>query len=147
VSVSEESGEVFDSDAERQVLQEWDMVKIESYRPVTPEEMERFLVYLADRIERGPKVIANLYEKVHTAEERYQHEFSDAVVNGPYSAIGYARQYAHLQTAEAQRDLNTAKEALRYAEELLKALITKSMIMSNVNKSLMTQFMGTARRY
>lgn len=140
----EATGEVYDTEAEAKVVALMTPDELVDYEPVTPEQMEELIFHLGLRVERAPGVITKLYEDVHRKTEAYQLAKANAVLEHG-GQISFARFYAETQTADQLRELNMAKEALRYAEELAQALRTKYFGFLNINKSISTQFMGTAR--
>jgi hypothetical protein len=143
-SIDDGSGEVYQSDAEARVVALMTPDELVHYTPVTPAEMEEFIYHLGLMIERAPSVIAALYEAVHRKTEKYQAAFSDAVLDKG-GQISFAREYAKKKTAPLLNELNVAKESLRYAEELQKALVTRYYGALNINKAIAAQFMGQSR--
>lgn len=138
----ENTGEVYQSEAEKTVVAMMTPQQLINYEPPTPEFMEELLFHLGIRVERAPAVIAELYENVHRKTEKYELAFSDATLEHG-GQISFARAFAKKKTAPLLNELNVAKEALRYAEELQKALVAKYFGYMNINKSVTASFMGS----
>lgn len=143
-----ESGEVVhvESPAQAAVVGMLTPVELFNYEPVTPEQIEALIVVLSNRLESAVGVITVLYEEVHRAQEKYQLTFSSSLLSAPHTQISFAREYAHVAAAAELETLNLAKEKLKYAEELQKALTSKLYGYLNINKSVTAQFMGASRR-
>ncbi len=75
-----------------------------------------------------------LYEDRHTAEENYLKAFADHMVMHAKHGAQLARQYAIAKTATELHELNLAKEKLRYAEEMQKAVQNRSFGLMNIGK-------------
>lgn len=83
------------------------------------------------------RVVTFLYEKRHRAEEKYSAKFADAMVLHAKSGAVLARQYAVQKTQAELLELNLAKEELRYAEEMQKAIHDRAIGLMSVNKRLL----------
>lgn len=82
------------------------------------------------------RVVTLLYEQRHRAEEAYQKAFADLMVmNAKHGAV-LARQYATAKTVTELHDVNLAKEKLRYAEEMQRAVHDRAIGLMSINKRL-----------
>lgn len=114
--------------------------------PIGPNEIDQMILELADLIEHITQVIVVLYEDRHLAEEAYQGDFADFMVMHEKAGAQLARQYALGKTRTQLHDLNLAKEKLRYAEEMQKAVQNRSFALMNIGKRMGSMFgMGGAR--
>lgn len=139
------TGELRLSAAEQSVRQ---MLAIPSgiYGPTLgPAEIDQRIQDLADLIEHIAQVIVVLYEDRHTAEENYLKAFADLMVMHAKHGAQLARQYAIAKTATELHELNLAKEKLRYAEEMQKAVQNRSFGLMNIGKRF-TAAMGMGPR-
>lgn len=139
-----EGGEVISSKAVEAVTAMLSPAELIEYQPLSPGEVEDIIRILSDRLESAPLVMTTLYEDVHRAEEKYETEFSKAVLSHA-GQISFARHYAKSVTAELQHDVNLAKEKLRYAEWLQEALRSKLYGYLNINKALNASMFGQQR--
>jgi hypothetical protein len=105
--------------------------------PVGPAEIEKTIEQIGDLLAHVARVIVLLYEDVHRASEVYQGRFSDFMIMHEKSGATLARQFAHSKTKTELHDVNLAKEKLRYAEEMQKALQNRSYGLMNINKRFM----------
>lgn len=113
--------------------------------PMGANEIDQMITELADVIEHVGKVVVLLYEDVHRAEETYQGTFADFMTMHEKSGSQMARQYAHAKTRTELHEVNLAKEKLRYAEEMQKALQNRSFGLMNIGKRI-TASMGFGPR-
>jgi hypothetical protein len=131
------TGEIL-TEAEKTVIAMMTPMELVNYQPVSPPEVEEMIVVLSGRIEAAPGVIVDLYEKVHRAQEKYEGALADHLVaaadKGHNTVV--ARAVAKSKTKAELHELNIAKEALRYAEELQKGLTSKLYGYLNLNKSM-----------
>lgn len=102
--------------------------------PLGPGEIADAIDAAAELSAHVGRVIVLLYEDVHRAEERYQGAFSEYMTMHEKSGSQMARQYAHAKTKTELHELNLAKEKLRYAEEMQKAVQNRSYGLMNINK-------------
>lgn len=109
--------------------------------PVGPAEIDQMIIELADLISHVARVVVLLYEDVHRAEETFQGVFADYMTMHEKSGSQMARQYAHAKTRTELHEVNLAKEKLRYAEEMQKALQNRSFGLMNIGKRI-TASMG-----
>lgn len=151
--INQQSGEVFDEDepvevspeSESKVLAMMTPTELVEYTPMTPDAIEEAIWQVSERLQTVGRTIVLLYEERHRAEEKYQLAFSKMIVKSPNHQISFAREYAKAHTDEELHELNLAKEKLRYAEEMQKALQTKHYSLMNINKSVTAMYMGTRR--
>lgn len=108
--------------------------------PIGPAQVEKTIEEIGELLSHVARVIVLLYEDVHRASEVYQGRFSDFMIMHEKSGATLARQFAHSKTKTELHDVNLAKEKLRYAEEMQKALQNRSYGLMNINK----RFMGGA---
>lgn len=113
--------------------------------PITPATIDQQVTALADLIEHIAQVIVVLYEDRHRAEENYEGRFSDLMVMHASEGAQLARQFAISKTREERHELNLAKEKLRYAEEMQKAVQNRSFGLMNIGKRIATAF-GMSQR-
>lgn len=113
--------------------------------PMGGHEIDQMITELADVIEHVAKVVVLLYEDVHRAEETYQGRFAEYMTMHEKSGSQMARQYAHAKTKTELHEVNLAKEKLRYAEEMQKALQNRSFGLMNIGKRF-TASMGFGPR-
>lgn len=132
--------------AEQSVLARMASEMERDYEPMTPEEIERRVFILGERLEIVGKVIVALYEAKHRAEEKYQLAYSKAIVKSPNAQISFAREYAKAYASDEFHEMNVAKEALRYAEEMQKSLQSKHYGYMNISKSVSASFGGNLMR-
>lgn len=145
------SGEVTDDDgptpdAESTVVAMMTPKELTEYFPMTPDAIEEAIFAVDDRLQRVGRTIVVLYEQRHRAEEKYQKAFSKMMIKSPNQQITMAKEYAKFHTADELHELNLAKEKLRYAEEMQKALQAHHYSLMNVNKSVTAQFQGAMSR-
>lgn len=139
------TGQLRLSPAEQSVSQ---MLAIPSgiYGPTLgPNEIDQKITDIADLIEHIAQVIVVLYEDKHEAEEKYLGTFADFMVMHEKSGTQMARQYAIGKTRTELHELNVAKEKLRYAEEMQKAVQNRSFGLMNIGKRI-TAGMGFGPR-
>lgn len=98
---------------------------------------------IADAIDRAGELAAHigrvvtlLYEERHRAEEAYQKAFADLTVMHAKHGAVLARQYATAKTTTELHALNLAKEKLRYAEEMQKAVHERAIGLMSISKRL-----------
>ena len=108
--------------------------------PITPATIDQQVQEIADLIEHIAQVIVILYEDRHRAEEAYEGRFSDLMVMHASEGAQLARQFATSKTREERHQLNLAKEKLRYAEEMQKAVQNRSFGLMNIGKRISTAF-------
>ena len=128
------TGELRESPAEQAVSQ---MLAIPSgiYGPTLgAAQIDQRIEEIADLIEHIAQVIVVLYEDRHTAEETYLAAFAKQMTAHEDSGAQLARQYAYVNTQKELRELNFAKEMLRYAEEKQKAIQNRSFGLMNIGK-------------
>lgn len=113
--------------------------------PIGPGGIDQLIIDVADLIDHIASVIVVLYEDRHEAEEKYQGAFADYMVMHEKSGAQLARQYAISKTRTELHDLNVAKEKLRYAEEMQKAVQNRSFGLMNIGKRI-TAGMGFGSR-
>lgn len=114
--------------------------------PLGPDEIDQKIHDIADLIEHIAQVIVVLYEDKHAAEEKYLGTFADYMVMHEKSGTQMARQYAIAKTRTELHELNVAKEKLRYAEEMQKAIQNRSFGLMNIGKRITAAFgMGPSR--
>jgi hypothetical protein len=113
--------------------------------PIGPGEIDQRISDLADLIEHIAQVIVVLYEDVHAAEEKHLGQFADFMIMHEKSGTQMARQYAIAKTRATLHELNVAKEKLRYAEEMQKAVQNRSFGLMNIGKRI-TAGMGFGPR-
>lgn len=114
--------------------------------PIGPGQIDQMILDIADAIEHIAQVIIVLYEDRHTAEEKYEGRFADLMVMHASEGAVLARQFAISKTREERHELNLAKEKLRYAEEMQKAVQNRSFGLMNIGKRIGAAFgMGQAR--
>ncbi|PNW10670.1 hypothetical protein C1632_02610 [Microbacterium testaceum] len=128
------TGELRNSPAEQAVSQ---MLDIPSgiYGPTLGSgDIDKRIEEIADLIEHIAKVILVLYEDKHAAEEKYLGAFAQQMTAHAEHGAYLARQFAHTKTGDELRELNIAKEKLRYAEEMAKAVQNRSFGLMNIGK-------------
>jgi hypothetical protein len=103
-------------------------------------QIDQMILDIADLIEHVAQVIVVLYEDRHRAEEAYEGRFSELMVMHEKSGAVLARQYAISKTKEERHQLNLAKEKLRYAEEMHKAIQNRSFGLMNIGKRITASF-------
>lgn len=108
--------------------------------PIGPNEIDQMILDLADLIEHIAQVIIVLYEDRHRAEETYEGRFADFMIMHEKSGAVLARQFAMSKTKDERHALNVAKEKLRYAEEMQKAVQNRSFGLMNIGKRISTAF-------
>lgn len=108
--------------------------------PITPATIDQMVVDIADLIEHIAQVIIVLYEDRHRAEEKYEGRFADLMVMHASEGAVLARQFAMSKTREERHELNLAKEKLRYAEEMQKAVQNRSFGLMNIGKRITSAF-------
>lgn len=113
--------------------------------PLGPGGIDQQISDVADLIDHIAHVIIVLYEDRHAAEEKYQAAFADFMVMHEKSGAQLARQYAISKTRTELHELNLAKEKLRYAEEMQKAVQNRSFGLMNIGKRI-TASMGFTPR-
>jgi len=151
MNTNEGTGEVYDEDdvspeSESTVLAMMTPAELVEYSPMTPDAIEEAIWQVSERLQLVARTIVILYEERHRAEEAFQKAFSKHVVNSPNKQISFAREYAKFHTADELHELNLAKEKLRYAEEMQKALMAKHYSLMNINKSVTAMYQGGPRR-
>lgn len=110
-----------------------------------PAEIDQKISDLADLIEHVAQVIVVLYEDKHKAEETYLATFADYMTAHAKFGTQMARQFAIAKTRTELHELNLAKEKLRYAEEMQKAVQNRSFGLMNIGKRF-TASMGFGPR-
>lgn len=105
--------------------------------PIGPAQIEKTIEEIGDLLSHVARVIVLLYEDVHRAQETYEGKFADFCVMHEKSGALLARQYATAKTRDERHAMNLAKEKLRYAEEMQKALQNRSYGLMNINKRFM----------
>jgi hypothetical protein len=128
------TGELRQSPAEQRVLEMLAIPDGLIGTPIGPAEIEKKIEEFGDLVSHIARVIVLLYEDRHRAEEKYEAAFSDYCVMHEKSGALLARQYATSKTKEERHELNVAKEALRYAEEMQEAVKHRSYGLMNINK-------------
>ena len=113
--------------------------------PINPATIDQMLIDIADLIEHIAQVIVVLYEDRHRAEETYEGRFADLMVMHAGEGAVLARQFAMAKTREERHQLNLAKEKLRYAEEMQKAVQNRSFGLMNIGKRITSAF-GMSQR-
>ncbi|QDZ15806.1 hypothetical protein [Humibacter ginsenosidimutans] len=98
---------------------------------------------IADMIDAAGELVAHigrvvtlLYEQRHRAEETYQAKVAEYMVMHAKDGAVLARQFALFKTQQELLDLNLAKEKLRYAEEMQKAVHDRSIGLMAISKRL-----------
>jgi hypothetical protein len=136
------TGEILRTAAEATVIAMLTPVELINYQPVSPPEVEEMIVILSGRIEAAPGVIVDLYEKVHRAQEKYEGAQADQMVAASDRGLNtvVARAVSKSKTKVELHELNVAKEALRYAEELQKGLTSKLYGYLNLNKGMIAAY-------
>lgn len=114
-------------------------------QPITPATIDQQVTDIADLIEHIAQVIVVLYEDRHRTEEAYEGRFSDLMVMHASEGAQLARQFAISKTREERHALNLAKEKLRYAEEMQKAVQNRSFGLMNIGKRITSAF-GMSQR-
>jgi hypothetical protein len=130
------TGELIQSAAEESVVALLTPIELVRYEPLGPAQLEELIQILSDRVERSAGVIVRLYEGVHRAEETYEGKLSDFMAANASYGTQMAKRIAMTKTKEELHELNLAKEKLRYAEELQRALTSKLYGYMNLNKSV-----------
>jgi len=130
------TGELIHSAAEEHVIGMLTPIELLQYEPLDPVRLEELIQVLGDRVERSAGVIARLYEAKHRAEEAYEGALSDHMVANAKYGPQMARRIGMSKTKDELYALDIAKERLRYAEELQKALTSKLYGYMNLNKSV-----------
>jgi len=82
------------------------------------------------------RVVTLLYEQRHRAEETYQAKVAEYMVTHRKEGAVLARQFALFKTQQELLDLDLAKEKLRYAEEMQKAIHDRAIGLMSINKRL-----------
>lgn len=113
--------------------------------PINPGTIDQMLIDIADLIEHIAQVIVVLYEDRHRAEETYEGRFADLMVMHASEGAVLARQFAMAKTRDERHQLNLAKEKLRYAEEMQKAVQNRSFGLMNIGKRITSAF-GMSQR-
>ena len=121
-------------------------VDLINYEPLGPVEVEHLIQILADRVERSAGVITRLYENVHRALEIHQGAVADHCEANLKYGSQMAKQIALSRTKQEFQNLNRAKESLKYAEELAKALQSKLYGYMNINKSVTAAYNASGMR-
>ncbi|GAA4176390.1 hypothetical protein [Gryllotalpicola koreensis] len=83
------------------------------------------------------RVVTFLYEERHRAEEKYQAAFADHMVMHSKHGAVLARQFAIQKTQSELHELNLAKEKLRYATEMQRAISERAIGLMSINKRLL----------
>jgi len=99
-------------------------------------QIDQMITEIADTLDHIAHVIVLLYEDRHRAEETYEGRFSDLMVMHEKAGAVLARQYATSKTKDERHQLNLAKEKLRYAEEMQKAVQNRSFGLMNIGKRI-----------
>lgn len=143
--VDPKTGELVHSTAEERVIGLMTPLELASYEPLDPVQLEELIRVLSDRLETAAGVIVRLYEAKHRAEENYEGTLSDFMAANAHYGPQMAKRIAMTKTKTELNELNLAKEQLRYAEELQKALTSKLYGMLNLNKGLAASYNATGR--
>jgi hypothetical protein len=147
-TVNPSTGEVMNTMAEKTVIAMMSPQELVDYEPVSPPEVEQMIQILSERVVSAPGVIVDLYEKVHRADEVYEGNFADQMVAAADKGHNptFARAIAKSRTKDELHQLNVAKEALRYAEELQKGLTSKLYGYLNLNKGMIAAYNASGAR-
>lgn len=89
---------------------------------------------MADLIDHIAQVVVVLYEDRHAAEEKYLAALADHMIMHAKYGAQLARQFAISKTRTELHELNLAKEKLKYAEEMQKAMQNRSFGLMNIGK-------------
>ena len=138
--VDPRTGELVTSAAESAVLALLEIPEGVLSNAITPAGIDQLILDLSDTLTHVGAVIVVLYEQKHRAEEKYQGDFADFMVMHEKSGAQLARQFAIAKTKTQLHELNLAKEQLRYAEEMQKALQNRSFGLMNIGKRIQTAF-------
>lgn len=101
-----------------------------------PGEIDQKITEISDLIEHIAQVIVVLYEDKHAAEEKHLAAFAEFMIMHEKSGTQMARQYAIAKTRTELHELNVAKEKLRYAEEMQKAIQNRAFGLMNIGKRM-----------
>lgn len=104
--------------------------------PLGPGELATMIDEATSLSAHVGRVVTFLYEQRHRAEEKYQTDFAEYMTMHAKSGAVLARQFAIAKTAQQLLDLNLAKEKLRYAEEMQRALKDRQIGLESINKRL-----------
>lgn len=145
--VDPRTGALIHSAAEEAVLGMLEIPEEALAGDLNPVGIDQLILDIGATLTHAAAVIVVLYEQKHRAEETYQARFAEFMVMHEKSGTQMARQYAISKTKTELHELNLAKEQLRYAEEMQKALQNRSFGLMNIGKRLATAFgMGGGQR-
>jgi hypothetical protein len=134
--VNADTGELVEPGAQREV--EGMLAVPEGFYGATlgPGEIAEMIDAAGELGAHVGRVITLLYEQRHRAEEKYQAAFADMVTMHAKHGAVLARQFAISKTQEELHELNLAKEKLRYAEEMQRAVHDRAIGLMSINKRL-----------
>lgn len=101
-----------------------------------PGEVSEMIEAAGELAAHVGRVVTFLYEEVHRAEEKHKALFADFMILHANAGVQLARQYAVSKTTAEEHELNLAKEKLRYAMEMQKAISERAIGLMSISKRL-----------
>lgn len=107
----------------------------------TPQDVEREMIELNDRIEKAPAVIKEHHNKVREARQKYKSAYNKAYA----AATGTQKDrqvMAEIMSTDESVDLDVAEIEYRYVVDLMDSLRTKLRALQSIGSLMKASMFG-----